>query len=324
MLTRLFRDLAPYSPTLVGTFPLGLQVEGSDIDIACSGPLAEIGAALEPYAVARISGDTLVAAFAYDDLPIEVFAQSTPIHTQAGFRHMIVEGRLLALGGSVLRERVLAAKRAGTKTEPAFAELLGLPGDPYAALLALETATYDQLRELVAAATSSTPTPPRHMPPISEHQGDRATLLPSLRLADDSEREIEGYVRRGIMLVASDADTILGHVQMLAEDPLAPGSGGWELKSLAVAPAWRGTGLGKRLVRAGLELAGERGARRVVLSTSTADAQLLRFYQRLGFRMIRIDLDVFTPAAGYPVGLEVEGVPVLDRVWFERGAGPRG
>ena len=28
--------------------------------------------------------------------------------------------------------------------------------------------------------------------------------------------------------------------------------------------------------------------------------------------------DVFTPANGYPPGLEVDGIPLLDQVWFER------
>ena len=51
--------------------------------------------------------------------------------------------------------------------------------------------------------------------------------------------------------------------------------------------------------------------------TATADASLLRFYQRRGFRMTRIDPDIFTPANGYPPGLEADGVPLRDRVWFE-------
>jgi hypothetical protein len=30
MLARLFRDLAPFQPTLIGTYPLGLAVDGRD------------------------------------------------------------------------------------------------------------------------------------------------------------------------------------------------------------------------------------------------------------------------------------------------------
>ena len=41
--------------------------------------------------------------------------------------------------------------------------------------------------------------------------------------------------------------------------------------------------------------------------------------------MARIERDAFTPAAGYPADLTVDGVGVLDRVWLDRsiaGAAP--
>jgi hypothetical protein len=34
--------------------------------------------------------------------------------------------------------------------------------------------------------------------------------------------------------------------------------------------------------------------------------------------MARIERDAFTPAAGYPADLTIDGVRVLDRVWFDR------
>ena len=54
------------------------------------------------------------------------------------------------------------------------------------------------------------------------------------------------------------------------------------------------------------------------VATGTADVGNLRFYQRLGFRMLSIERDVFTPEWGYPEGLEVDGIPLLDRVWFDQ------
>jgi RimJ/RimL family protein N-acetyltransferase len=57
------------------------------------------------------------------------------------------------------------------------------------------------------------------------------------------------------------------------------------------------------------------GAIRVFAATATADIRNLRFYQRLGFRMDRIERDAFSVARGYPV-LEMEGIPLRDRVWL--------
>lgn len=143
------------------------------------------------------------------------------------------------------------------------------------------------------------------------HTRDRAELLPLFRLADDSDAAIASYLARGEVLAARAEHTIVGHVQMI-EDGEA-----WELKSLAVVEARRRCGLGRALVRAGIAHARARGARRIVVSTSTADLRLIHFYQRLGFRLTRVERDAFTPATGYPPALEVEGVAVRDRMWFD-------
>jgi hypothetical protein len=55
----------------------------------------------------------------------------------------------------------------------------------------------------------------------------------------------------------------------------------------------------------------------MILATATADLGNLRFYQRCGFRMTRVVHDAFGPEQGYPAGLEVDGIPLRDQVWFE-------
>ena len=149
---------------------------------------------------------------------------------------------------------------------------------------------------------------------ISQFDGDRAELRSLFQIADDSDVEIDGYLRDGTVLVAIDGTDLVGHVQMI-ETGLAATI---ELKSLAVVPTQRGTGLGGRLVEAGIAYAQAHGCRRVVLSTGAADTHLLRFYQRLGFRFTHVDRDIFTVAAGYPPDLAVDGIRLLDRVWFDR------
>lgn len=150
---------------------------------------------------------------------------------------------------------------------------------------------------------------------VAVFTGDRAQLLPLFREADDAAAVVARYVELGDVLIAGLPDAPLGHVQLI---PDPADSATWELKSLAVAPAARRTGLGRALLEAGVAHAAARGARRIVLSTGAADAALLRFYQRRGFRFLRIERDVFTPAHGYPPGLAVDGIPLLDQVWFER------
>ena len=48
---------------------------------------------------------------------------------------MIIEHHILQQEGEDFKRKVVALKESGMKTEPAFAQLLGLDGDPYLALL---------------------------------------------------------------------------------------------------------------------------------------------------------------------------------------------
>lgn len=48
---------------------------------------------------------------------------------------MIKEYTILLEKGEEFRKQIIALKLRGIKTEPAFADLLGLEGDPYKAIL---------------------------------------------------------------------------------------------------------------------------------------------------------------------------------------------
>ena len=65
----------------------------------------------------------------------------------------------------------------------------------------------------------------------------------------------------------------------------------------------------------------QRGMRRVVVGTSTSNIGALAFYQRLGFRMWRVERDFFSAQRGYPVGLEENGIPVRDMLWLDQDTG---
>ncbi|MFV3131741.1 DUF4269 domain-containing protein [Niveispirillum sp. KHB5.9] len=143
-----FDRLAGFDSGLAGTFPIDIAIPGSDLDIlvqaddpAGLAPLLDQQFGTEEGYARRLiqvaDGPALVAGFTLDGLPVEIFVQAVPVERQTGWRHMVVEARLLALAPA-LRGEIRTLKLDGMKTEPAFAHLLGLAGDPYAALLLLE------------------------------------------------------------------------------------------------------------------------------------------------------------------------------------------
>jgi predicted N-acetyltransferase YhbS len=85
---------------------------------------------------------------------------------------------------------------------------------------------------------------------------------------------------------------------------------------MAVAEARQQQGIGRALVERATAESRAEGARTMVVGTATADIGNLRFYQRLGFRLLRVERDAFTPADGYPDGAAVDGIPLRDRVWL--------
>jgi hypothetical protein len=159
----LARALAAWRPVLAGTLPLPIHTDASDLDILCEvhDPDAFLDAATAAYGDRpgfaceqwQIRGvpSTLVH-FQAGGFDVELFGQPLPVARQHGWRHLQIEARLLALGGEPAVAAIRELRRAGLKTEPAFARWLRLAGDdPYLAVLALEDLGDDALARLVAS-----------------------------------------------------------------------------------------------------------------------------------------------------------------------------
>jgi HEAT repeat protein len=82
-------------------------------------------------------------------------------------------------------------------------------------------------------------------------------------------------------------------------------------------------GIGLRMLRAVLDDLRARGVERAVVGTGNAGIGQLAFYQRAGFRLLRIERDFFTPARGYPAWMEEGGIRLLDMVWMDVALGGR-
>lgn len=158
--------LGPYQPVLVGTVPLDVDIPGSDLDVVChvEQERREVFEALlkgtfgscEDFEYAAREVDGLlrqVGRFRYEGWVVEVFGQPLPVEEQNGYRHMVVEHRLLELLDDKGREAIRSLKLQGFKTEPAFARLLRLEGDPYKELRDMYLWSPEQLGALAARLT---------------------------------------------------------------------------------------------------------------------------------------------------------------------------
>ncbi len=145
-----------YTPILVGTIPIGIDIHGSDLDIVCSVSdykvfMELLNAEFSKYDSFRMRynhDNVLVCNFFIGEFEIEIYATNSPSELTNGYRHMVLEDKLLNIYGDSFRRKIIKLKTSGYKTEPAFAKLLGLKGDPYSALLALERYNEKELYSL--------------------------------------------------------------------------------------------------------------------------------------------------------------------------------
>jgi ribosomal protein S18 acetylase RimI-like enzyme len=143
---------------------------------------------------------------------------------------------------------------------------------------------------------------------------ERDRYLPLFYVADDSTAEILSSYQLGDLYVLDDRAG--NPVAVVLAIPLDAGR--VELKTVAVTPLLQRQGVGSQLLATVLEDLRQHGMRRAVVGTSTSNTEALAFYQRAGFRMWKVDRDFFSPARGYPSGLEENGIPVRDMLWLDQ------
>ena len=141
-------SLQEFDPILVGTIPINIDIENSDLDIICCWKdrnyfvesIIRLFAGKQGFSIKNDeSQNCVIASFTIDQLKIEIFGQNIPVRMQMGYRHMLIEHHLLLEHGPIFREKIIELKKQGYKTEPAFALLLGLQENPYEALLKYES-----------------------------------------------------------------------------------------------------------------------------------------------------------------------------------------
>lgn len=143
---KILANIAEFDPILVGTIPINIDIENSDLDIICYCKNKE-------YFIEKLKSffgnkneftiketiidnqETVVANFKIERFEIEIFGQNIPAKNQNGYKHMIIEHEILQSKGENFRLEIIKLKQKGYKTEPAFGFLLGLKVNSYQELL---------------------------------------------------------------------------------------------------------------------------------------------------------------------------------------------
>ncbi|MFV0330263.1 MAG: DUF4269 domain-containing protein [Dysgonomonas sp.] len=153
--------LKDYDPIIIGTFPIKINIAGSDIDIACHATDLNVFQTFlqtnfSSYSLFKgnLNSKRYVASFYATDIPVEIYAEPIPSKKQNGYRHMIIEDRILKLLGESFRKDIINLKKQGYKTEPAFGKLLKMK-EPYFELLLLEELDDENLKEFLNTTYST-------------------------------------------------------------------------------------------------------------------------------------------------------------------------
>jgi len=155
---KIMETLKAYHPLLVGTIPIDIDIESSDLDIICEvydfkkfeQILVEKFGDFYKFSIEAESEKgnlRTVCSFDYNEFIFEIFAQPVKTIHQNAYMHMVVENRILKIVGEKAIETIRDLKRNGYKTEPAFGVYLKLSGDPYEFLLSMYEWNYNQLIE---------------------------------------------------------------------------------------------------------------------------------------------------------------------------------
>lgn len=141
--------LKEFQPILVGTIPIEIDLPTSDLDIICTcvdhvafaQKIKQLYQVRQNFTIKTKMINEIqstVANFFGTHFEVEIFGQKRPTQKQDAYRHLLVEHRLLEANGDAFRKEIIRLKSEGMKTEPAFAKVLQLSGNPYQALLELD------------------------------------------------------------------------------------------------------------------------------------------------------------------------------------------
>ena len=138
--------------------------------------------------------------------------------------------------------------------------------------------------------------------------GEREGFLPLLLEADESEPVVRSYLDEGELFAITDDGVDVGVALLISQERAL------EIKNIAVDQASRGRGVGAGAIDAIADLGRDRGFERLLVGTANSSTDVLRFYQRCGFRIVGVRRGFFD---AYPEEIWEDGIRARDFIEME-------
>ncbi|HCN48177.1 MAG TPA: DUF4269 domain-containing protein [Chryseobacterium sp.] len=146
---KIIKKLEKYDPKLVGSIPLQINTQTSDVDLICcynnhASFIEDITSKFchqKNFSITNskeYGEETITINFDLSGFHLEIFSQKTQTTNQLAYRHLILEEKILNEYGENFKNKIIELKQIGMKTEPAFCKLLKISGNPYFEILKLE------------------------------------------------------------------------------------------------------------------------------------------------------------------------------------------
>jgi hypothetical protein len=117
---KIMEKLSTYTPIFVGTIPVNIDIETSDIDIICHvrdknqfiETLFSYFQNMKRFKVTiNTTFNSIKANFYIEDFEFEIFGQELESFQQNAYQHMIIEHRVLIEKGEKFRQEIIKLKR---------------------------------------------------------------------------------------------------------------------------------------------------------------------------------------------------------------------
>ena len=285
----IFDYLNKYDPILTGTIPIEIDLPDSDLDIICeckdhiefAKDLVDIFDKYYEFQIWTNSHSGIkstIASFSFENQKIEIFGQTIPTEKQYSYLHMLIEEQILQEKGCEFKKQIVELKKQGIKTEPAFAQMLGLKGDPYLELLKFDTVL--KIREIK----------PKELLFLEEmlfqaiFVADKDVVLPREIIEQpDLKKYIQDFGQDGdYCLVAEQYDKLIGAIWIRFINGYGFVDNDTPELSMAVLKGHRGKGIGKQLLTKMIDRLRDNRLKRISLSVDKENFAH-GFYKKHGF-----------------------------------------